>query len=163
MARIYYDKDADMSLLRDRTIGIIGFGSQGHAHAQNLRDSGCRVIVAEAPGTSGWKNAQVAGFKVAMATDVAAEASVIAMLVPDNLQPAIYRESIEQALTPGKMLMFAHGFNIHFGQIVPPPGVDVTMVAPKAPGRMVRELYLQGSGVPALIAVEKDATGKAKA
>ncbi|MEW6142985.1 MAG: ketol-acid reductoisomerase [Chloroflexota bacterium] len=163
MAKVYYDKDADLNLLKGRTIGIIGFGSQGHAHAQNLRDSGCQVIVAEAPGTDGWKNAQAAGFKVATAVDTAREASIIVMLVPDNLQPIIYREAVEKSLTQGKMLMFAHGFNIHFGQIIPPPGVDVTMIAPKAPGRMVRELYAQGSGVPALVAVERDASGKAKA
>jgi ketol-acid reductoisomerase len=163
MAKVYYDNDADLSLLKGRTVGIIGFGSQGHAHAQNLRDSGCQVLVAEAPGTDGWKNAQTAGFKVATAADTAREASIIVMLVPDNLQPVIYREAIEKSLTSGKMLMFAHGFNIHFGQIVPPPVVDVTMIAPKAPGRMVRELYTQGSGVPALVAVEQDASGKAKA
>lgn len=163
MTKVYYDKDADLSLLKGKTIGIIGFGSQGHAHAQNLRDSGCQVIVAEAPGTDGWKNAQTAGFKVATAADAAREASIIVMLVPDNLQPVIYREAIEKSLASGKMLMFAHGFNIHFAQITPPPGVDVTMIAPKAPGRMVRELYTQGSGVPALVAVERDASGKAKA
>jgi ketol-acid reductoisomerase len=160
---VYYDKDADLGLLKGKTIGIIGFGSQGHAHAQNLRDSGCQVVVAEVPGTDGWKNAQSAGFKVATASDTSRDASIIVMLVPDNLQPVIYRESVEKNLTPGKMLMFAHGFNIHFGQIVPPIGVDVTMIAPKAPGRMVRELFSQGSGVPALVAVERDPSGKAKA
>ena len=130
MAKIYYDKDAKLDLLKGKTIGIIGFGSQGHAHAQNLRDSGCQVIVAEAKGTEGWKNAQKAGFEAAAAAEVAKQASIIVMLVPDTLQPKVYHESIERELSSGKMIMFAHGFNIHFGQIVPPPDVDVTMIAP---------------------------------
>ena len=162
MAKIYYDKDAKLDLLKGKTIGIIGFGSQGHAHAQNLRDSGCQVIVAEAKGTEGWKNAQKAGFKAAAAAEVAKQASIIVMLVPDTLQPKVYHESIERELSSGKMIMFAHGFNIHFGQIVPPPGVDVTMIAPKCPGHMLRRLYTEGSGPPALVAVHQDASGKAK-
>jgi len=162
MAKIYYDKDANFDLLKGKTIGIIGFGSQGHAHAQNLRDSGCQVIVAEARDTEGWKNAQKAGFKVTDAAEVAREANIIVMLAPDTLQSAIYHESIKKELSVGKMLMFAHGFNIHFGQIVPSSDVDVTMIAPKCPGHMLRQLYTEGSGAPALVAVNQDASGKAK-
>jgi ketol-acid reductoisomerase len=162
MAKIYYDKDAKLDLLKGKTIGINGFGSQGHAHAQNLRDSGCQVIVAEAKGAEGWKNAQKAGFKAAAAAEVAKQASIVVMLVPDTLQPKVYHESIERELSSGKMIMFAHGFNIHFGQIVPPPDVDVTMIAPKCPGHMLRRLYTEGSGPPALVAVHQDASGKAK-
>jgi len=162
MAKIYYDKDANFGLLKGKTIGIIGFGSQGHAHAQNLRDSGCQVIVAEARDTEGWKNAQKAAFKVTDAAEVAKEANIIIMLAPDNLQSVIYHESIKKELSSGKMLMFAHGFNIHFGQIVPSSDVDVTMIAPKCPGHMLRQLYTEGSGAPALVAVHQDASGKAK-
>jgi ketol-acid reductoisomerase len=142
-------------------IGIIGFGSQGHAHAQNLRDSGCQVIVAEAEGTSGWKDAQNADFKVSSATDVAREADIIMMLAPDTVQSIIYR-SIEKELVPGNTLMFAHGFNIHYGQIVPSTGIDVTMIAPKGPGHLVRQLYTDKIGIPALVAVYQDASGKAR-
>jgi len=162
MAKIYYDKDANFDLLKGKTIGIIGFGSQGHAHAQNLRDSGCQVIVAEARDTEGWKNAQKTAFKVTDAAEVAREANIIIMLAPDNLQSVIYHESIKKELSSGKMLMFAHGFNIHFGQIVPSSDVDVTMIAPKCPGHMLRQLYTEGSGAPALVAVHQDASGKAK-
>jgi len=162
MAKIYYDKDANFDLLKGKTIGIIGFGSQGHAHAQNLRDSGCQVIVAEASNSEGWKNAQKAGFKVTDAAEVAKEANIIVMLAPDTLQSVIYHESIENKLSSSKMLMFAHGFNIHFGQIVPPSDIDVTMIAPKCPGHMLRQLYTEGSGAPALVAVHQDASGKAK-
>ena len=162
MAKIYYDKDADLALLDGKVIGIIGYGSQGHAHAQNLRDSGCQVLVAEAEGTPGWKNAKDAGFKVLGATEVAKEADIITVLVPDQLHQEIYHQSIKQGLAPGKMLMFAHGFNIHYGQIIPPPNIDVAMVAPKAPGHRVRELYTEGIGTPALVAVYQDASGKAK-
>jgi len=162
VAKIYYDKDADLALLDGKVIGIIGYGSQGHAHAQNLRDSGCQVLVAEAEGTPGWKNAKDAGFKVLGATEVAKEADIITVLVPDQLHQEIYHQSIKQGLAPGKMLMFAHGFNIHYGQIIPPPNIDVAMVAPKAPGHRVRELYTEGIGTPALVAVYQDASGKAK-
>jgi ketol-acid reductoisomerase len=162
MAKIYYDKDANLNLLKRKTIGIIGFGSQGHAHAQNLRDSGCRVIVAELPRTQAWKAAKKAGFEVASAADVAREANIVAMLAPDTLQPPIYRESIEKEMTRGKTLVFAHGFSIHFSQIVPPSEVDVTMIAPKCPGHMLRRLYTEGSGPPALVAIHQDASGKAK-
>jgi len=161
MAKIYYDRDCDLKLLEGKVIGIIGFGSQGHAHAQNLRDSGCQVIVAEAEGASGWKDAQNAGFKVSSAIDVAREADIIMMLAPDTVQSIIYR-SIEKELVPGNTLMFAHGFNIHYGQIVPPTGIDVTMIAPKGPGHLVRQLYVDKIGIPALVAVYQDASGKAR-
>ncbi len=163
MAKIYREKDAKLELLKGKTIGIIGYGSQGNAHANNLKDSGCQVLVAEAPNSPAWKAAAKAGFQVATADKVSKAADIIVMLVPDNLQPKVYRESIEKNLTKGKMLMFAHGFNIHFSQIVPPANVDVTMIAPKSPGRMLRQLYTEGKGPPALVAVEQDATGKAKA
>jgi len=162
MAKIYYDKDANLNLLKRKTIGIIGFGSQGHAHAQNLRDSDCQVIVAELPGTQAWKAAKKAGFEVATAAEVAKKANIIVMLAPDTAQPRIYRESIEKEMARGKTLMFAHGFSIHFSQIVPPVGVDVSMIAPKCPGHMLRKLYTEGLGPPALVAIHQDASGKAK-
>jgi ketol-acid reductoisomerase len=162
MVTIYYDKDADLDLLKGKTIGIVGFGSQGHAHAQNLRDSGCEVMVAEAQGTEGWKNAEAAGFKLSDAAGLTKQADVITMLVPDTLQQRVYHEQIAGNLTPGKMLMFAHGFNIHYGQIVPPPDIDVTMIAPKCPGHILRQLYVDGMSAPALVAVHQDSTGKAK-
>jgi ketol-acid reductoisomerase len=162
MAKIYYDSDADLTLLDGKVVGIIGYGSQGHAHAQNLRDSGCQVIVAEAEGSQGWKNAQDAGFKVLTADAVAKEADIIVILAPDTLQRGIYSGSIEKGLAPGNMLMFAHGFNIHYGQIIPPPDIDVTMIAPKCPGHMVRQLYTEGIGPPALVAVYQDASGRAQ-
>lgn len=161
MAKIYYDKDCDPSLLKGKVIGIIGFGSQGHAHAQNLRENGCQVIVAEAKGTPGWKAAQDAGFEIMGAGEMAKKTDIIVMLAPDNLQPVIY-ESVKDGLVPGNTLMFAHGFNIHYGQIVPPAEVNVTMVAPKAPGHRLREMFAEGRGVPAIIAVYQDATGNAK-
>ncbi|MDP2931941.1 MAG: ketol-acid reductoisomerase [Chloroflexota bacterium] len=162
MAKIYYDKDANLDLLKQKVIAIIGYGSQGHAHAQNLRDSGCQVIVAEAEGTPGWKNAKAAKFKVMSATEAAKAADIIVMLLPDNLHREVYCSSISQGLTKGKVLMFAHGFNIHFGQIVPPCDVDVTMVAPKCPGAMLRQTYVEGNGPPAVLAVEQDASKKAR-
>ena len=162
MARIYYDKDANLNLLKRKTIGIVGFGSQGHAHAQNLRDSGCKVIVAALPGTRAWKAAKEAGFEVGNAAEVAKKANIIVMLAPDTLQPRIYRESIEKEMTRGKTLMFAHGFSIHFSQIMPPTEVDVSMIAPKCPGHMLRRLYTEGLGPPALVAIHQDASGKAK-
>ena len=161
MAKIYYDCDCDLKLLEGKVIGVVGFGSQGHAHAQNLRDSGCQVIVAEAEGTPGWKDAKDAGFKVSSAVDVAREADIVMMLAPDTVQPVIYR-SIEKELVPGNTLMFAHGFNIHYGQIVPPAGIDVTMIAPKGPGHLVRQLYTDKIGIPALVAVYQDASGQAR-
>ena len=162
MAKIYYEKDAKLELLKGKKIGIIGFGSQGHAHAQNLRDSGCEVLVAEAKDTEGWKAAKKAGFKVTDAATVAVECDIIVMLVPDTLQAKVYCEAIQKGLSAGKMLMFAHGFNIHFGQIVPPDNIDVTMIAPKCPGHMLRRVYTEGSGAPAIVAVHQDASGKAK-
>jgi ketol-acid reductoisomerase len=161
MAKIYYDKDCDLGLLEGRVIGIIGFGSQGHAHAQNLRENGCQVIVAEAKGTPGWKAAQEAGFEVTDAAEMAKKSDIIVMLAPDNLQPVVY-ESMKDNLVPGNTLMFAHGFNIHYGQILPPAEVNVTMVAPKAPGHRLREMFAEGKGVPAIVAVYQDATGNAK-
>ena len=162
MAKIYYDKDADLKLLEGKTIGIIGYGSQGHAQAQNLRDSGCRVVVGELSGSEPWRMAQEAGFEVSTADEVAKKADLIVMLVPDTLQPKVYRDSIEPNLSPGNLLMFAHGFNIHFHQIIPPKEVDVTMIAPKCPGPMLRQLYQEGAGAPALVAVHQNASGKAR-
>jgi ketol-acid reductoisomerase len=158
---MYYDKDADLKLLSGKTIGIVGFGSQGHAHAMNLRDSGCNVIVAEARGADNWKAAKKAGFKVDSAEAVGKQADIVTLLVPDNLHPAVYKQ-MERGLTKGKMLIFAHGFNIHYNQIIPPRDIDVTMVAPKCPGHMLRQTYTEGSGPPALVAVHQDATKKAK-
>ncbi|MCD6452821.1 MAG: ketol-acid reductoisomerase [Dehalococcoidales bacterium] len=161
MAKVYYDRDCDLDLIKGKLIGIIGYGSQGHAHAQNLRDSGCQVIVAEAEGSLGWRGAMGAGFKVMSAPKMAEQADIIMMLAPDNLQPAIYK-SIEKGLVPGNTLMFAHGFNIHYGQIVPSPGIDVSMIAPKGPGHLVRQVFTEKGGVPMLVAVYQDASGKAK-
>jgi ketol-acid reductoisomerase len=162
MAKMYYDKDADLKILKGKVIGIIGYGSQGHAHAQNLRDSGCEVIVADAQGSPGWKAAQDAGFNVMASAELAKQADVIVMLVPDVVQKAVYTQDVEKNLTVGKLLMFAHGFNIHYSQIVPPQNVDVAMIAPKSPGQMVRQVYTEKGGVPALIAVYQDASGNAK-
>ena len=157
-----YEKDGDLGLLKGKTVAVIGFGSQGHAHSQNLRDSGVEVVVAEAAGTGAWDRAAAADFKVMTADAAAALADVIMMTVPDQAQKAVYESSIRAGLKDGDMLMFAHGFNIHFNQIVPPAGVDVTMVAPKGPGHLVRRVYTEGGGVPALVAVYQDATGKAR-
>jgi ketol-acid reductoisomerase len=162
MAMIYYDKDCNLKLLEGKTVGIVGYGSQGHAHAQNLRDSGCQVIVGEAKGTPGWKSAKDAGFKVMTAAEMAKEADIIVMLAPDNLHRDIYYGAIEKGLTKGKMLMFAHGFNIHYGQVVPPANTDVAMIAPKCPGHMLRQLYTENAGPPAIVAVHQDASGKAR-
>jgi len=157
-----YEKDADLHLLDGKTVAIIGFGSQGHAHSQNLRDSGVKVVVAEAPGTAAWDRAVAAGFEVLTASAAASLADVIMMVVPDQTQKVVYEAAVRDNLKDGDMLMFAHGFNIHFSQIVPPPNVDVTMIAPKGPGHLVRRVYTEGGGVPALIAVYQDATGKAR-
>jgi len=161
-AVIYYENDATLAPLQDKTIAIIGYGAQGHAHALNLRDSGLNVVVGLHEGSKSREKASAAGLKVASVDEAAEQADVIMVLVPDHLQKAIYSESIAPHLTAGKMLMFAHGFAIHFGAIVPPADVDVTMIAPKSPGSRVRELYEEGIGVPALIAVHQDATGQAK-
>ena len=157
-----YEKDADLHLLDGKTVAVIGFGSQGHAHSQNLRDSGVKVVVAEAPGTAAWDRAVAAGFEVLTASAAASLADVIMMVVPDQTQKVVYEAAVRDNLKDGDMLMFAHGFNIHFSQIVPPPNVDVTMIAPKGPGHLVRRVYTEGGGVPALIAVYQDATGKAR-
>ncbi|MFA5056189.1 MAG: ketol-acid reductoisomerase [Dehalococcoidia bacterium] len=162
MVKMYYDKDAKLELLKGKTIGIIGFGSQGHAHSQNLKESGCKVIVGELKNSVPWKAAVKAGLEVVTAEQAAKASDIIMMLVPDQLQKEIYKSSVEANLKKGKVLMFAHGFNIHYGQIVPPKDVDVTMIAPKSPGHMVRRLYTEKSGVPALVAVYQDASGKAK-
>jgi ketol-acid reductoisomerase len=163
LANIYYDKDADLSLLHGKKIAVLGYGSQGHAHSLNLRDSGADVRVGLYEGSKSWAKAEANGLKVMETAAACAEADVIMVLTPDTMQAAIYKESIEPNLTPGKTLMFGHGFNIRFGQIVPPKNVDVSMIAPKAPGHRVREVYVEGIGTPALLAVEQDASGQAKA
>jgi len=162
MAKIYYDADADLSLLKDKTIAIIGYGSQGHAHALNLKDSGCDVVVGLRQGSKSWPRAEGAGLRVAPLAEAAATADLIMMLVPDHVQPQVYRQAIAPQLGAGKTLMFAHGFNIHYGQIVPPPDVDVSMIAPKAPGHRVREVFMAGEGTPALLAVYQDVSGQAR-
>ena len=162
MATIYYEKDADLSLLKGKTIGIVGYGSQGHAHALNLRDSGCNVVVASRPGGPGWKAAEADGFKVMSVADATKAADILTLLAPDTLQPEIYKESIEPNLTEGKTLMVAHGFNIHFFQVVPPANVDVSMVAPKSPGHIMRAIFKENAGPPAIVAVYQDVSGKAK-
>jgi len=162
MVTMYYDADADLGLLESKKIAIIGYGSQGHAHALNLKDSGCDVRVGLYKGSRSWSVAEEAGLKVMLADEAAAEADIIMMLVPDTRAPMIYKSAIAPNLTAGKMLMFAHGFSIHYGQVVPPEDVDVTMVAPKAPGHRVREIFPEGMGVPGLLAVYQDATGQAK-
>jgi len=159
---IYYDKDADLSLLKDKTIGVVGFGSQGHAHALNLKDSGLTVIVGLYPGSKSWAKAEGAGLRVGSVADVAKEADVIMILAPDQVQRELYESQIEQGLSAGNMLMFAHGFNIHYHQIQPPADVDVTMVAPKGPGHMLRQVYEEGIGMPALVAVQQNHTELAK-
>jgi ketol-acid reductoisomerase len=161
MAERYYEKDGNPELLRDRTVAIIGYGSQGHAHSLNLRDSGVNVIVGLYPGSKSRSKAEAAGLRVADTADAAKIADMIMILVADHIQGDLYAKDIAPHLTPGKTLMFAHGFNIHFGQIKPPAGVDVSMVAPKAPGHRVRELFTEGVGVPSLVAVHQDASGQA--
>ncbi|PXF53221.1 MAG: ketol-acid reductoisomerase [Deltaproteobacteria bacterium] len=159
--RIYYEQDAPMDILQGKTIAIIGYGSQGHAHAQNLRDSGLSVVVGELPGTSNYDLAIKHGFEPVSAGEAAAEGDLVMVLVPDHVQAQLYKSDIEPNLKTGDMLLFAHGFNIHFGQIIPPADVDVTMVAPKGPGHLVRREYERGAGVPSLVAVHQDHTGKA--
>jgi ketol-acid reductoisomerase len=162
MAKMYYDQDADLDVLKDRTVAVVGFGSQGHAQAQNMRDSGVEVLVAELEGTQNYEAAKKAKFKPVSAAEAAQKADVIQILVPDEHQPRVYNGEIAKHLTKGKALVFSHGFNIHFGQIVPPEQVDVYMVAPKGPGHLVRRMFAEGGGVPALIAIEQDASGNAK-
>jgi len=161
MAKRYYEKDGNLDNLKGRTVAIIGYGSQGHAHALNLRDSGVDVIVGLYPGSKSWSKAEASGLKVMNAADAARAADTIMVLVHDHLQGDLYTKDIAPHMTAGKTLMFAHGFNIHFQQIAPPANVDVSMIAPKAPGHRVRELYVEGVGVPALVAIHQNASGKA--
>ena len=162
MAKLYHETDCNISALDGKTVAIIGYGSQGHAHALNLKDSGVKVIVGLYEGSKSWKKAEEAGFEVYTAFNAAKKADIIMILINDEKQAALYEESIKPNLTAGKMLMFAHGFNIHFGQIVPPADVDVVMIAPKGPGHTVRSEYTIGRGVPCLIAVHQDVSGRAK-
>lgn len=161
-ARIFYQQDCDLNLLKDKTVAIIGYGSQGHAHALNLRDSGVKVIVGLYNGSKSWAKAETQGFEVFTAAEAAKQADIIMILINDEKQAAMYKKDVEPNLEEGNMLMFAHGFAIHFGQIVPPANVDVTMIAPKGPGHTVRSEYQAGKGVPCLVAVEQDYTGMAQ-
>ena len=160
-AMIYYQDDCNLAALDGKTIAVIGYGSQGHAHALNAKESGCHVIIGLYEGSKSWKRAEEQGFEVYTAAEAAKKADIIMILINDELQAKMYKESIEPNLEAGNMLMFAHGFNIHFNQIVPPADVDVTMIAPKGPGHTVRSEYQAGKGVPCLVAVHQDATGKA--
>ncbi len=161
MAKLFYDSDADLGILKNKTIAVVGYGSQGHAQAQNLRDSGLNVIVAELTGTENFKLAESHGFKPMPAAEASAKADVIQILAQDHIQAKLYKSDVEPNLKAGKALVFSHGFNIHFGQIVPPKDIDVIMIAPKGPGHLVRSEYVKGGGVPCLVAVHNDATGKA--
>jgi ketol-acid reductoisomerase len=163
MPTIYYDNDADLSIIQSKKVAIIGYGSQGHAHALNLKDSGVDVAVGLADGSKSRAKAQAVGLAVKSVADAAAWADVIMILVPDTTASKVYRESIAPHLTAGKTLMFAHGFNIRYGTVTPPKDVDVSMIAPKSPGHRVRELFVEGGGTPALVAIEQDASGKALA
>ena len=159
---VYYDKDCDLSIIRSKKVAMIGFGSQGHAHAENLRDSGVEVVVGLRKGGSSWGKAEAKGFKVMEVSEATKYADVIMILTPDELQADIFKAEIEPNLSEGKAIAFGHGFNIHFGQIVPPKGIDCIMIAPKAPGHTVRNEFVNGGGIPDLIAVAQDASGKAK-
>ncbi len=161
-AKIFYQEDCNLSLLEGKTIAIIGYGSQGHAHALNLKDSGCHVIIGLYEGSKSWAKAEAQGFEVFTAAEAAKKADIIMILINDEKQAAMYKRDIEPNLEAGNMLMFAHGFAIHFGQIIPPADVDVTMIAPKGPGHTVRSEYQEGKGVPCLVAVHQNATGKAQ-
>jgi ketol-acid reductoisomerase len=162
MAKIYYERDANLEILKKRTVAIIGYGNQGHAQAQNLRDSGVKVIVGELEGCPNWEKAKEDGFEVSQSKEVTEKADVIQILIPDEFQAKLYQEDISGCLEEGMALGFSHGFNIHFNQIIPPGGVDVIMVAPKGPGHLLRRVYLEGKGIPCLLAVYQDATGTAK-
>ena len=162
MARMYYDEDANLDLLANKTVAIIGYGSQGHAHALNLKDSGINVIIGLYPGSKSKPKADAAGLTVKNVADAAKAADLIMILLPDEVQKTVYKNEIKPHLSEGKILAFAHGFNIHFGQIIPPASVDVVMVAPKGPGHLVRRTYEQGQGVPSLFAVYQDASGLAR-
>lgn len=161
MSKIYYQEDCNLSMLEGKTIAIIGYGSQGHAHALNLKESGCNVIVGLYEGSKSWAKAEAQGLKVYIAAEATKKADIIMILINDELQADLYKNDIEPNLEAGNMLMFAHGFNVHFGCITAPKDVDVAMIAPKAPGHTVRSEYLEGKGTPCLVAVEQDATGKA--
>ena len=161
MSKIYYQEDCNLSMLEGKTIAIIGYGSQGHAHALNLKESGCNVIVGRYEGSKSWAKAEAQGLKVYTAAEATKKADIIMILINDELQADLYKNDIEPNLEAGNMLMFAHGFNVHFGCITAPKDVDVAMIAPKAPGHTVRSEYLEGKGTPCLVAVEQDATGKA--
>ena len=161
MSKIYYQEDCNLSMLEGKTIAIIGYGSQGHAHALNLKESGCNVIVGLYEGSKSWAKAEAQGLKVYTAAEATKKADIIMILINDELQADLYKNDIETNLEAGNMLMFAHGFNVHFGCITAPKDVDVAMIAPKAPGHTVRSEYLEGKGTPCLVAVEQDATGKA--
>ncbi len=162
MAKMYYDSDCNMNLLKGKTVAVIGYGSQGHAHAQNLKDSGVNVVVGLRKTSDKWKQAEKDGLKVMETAEAAKAGDIIMILVPDEIQPIVYEESVRDNLKEGDILMFAHGFNISYKQIMPPKFVDVTMAAPKGPGHTVRSQYKEGRGVPALIAIHQDASGKAK-
>ncbi|MGC1274401.1 MAG: ketol-acid reductoisomerase [Planctomycetaceae bacterium] len=161
-ARVYYDDDADLALLKGKTISIIGYGSQGHAQAQNLRDSGCEVVVGQRPGGANYDLAVSHGFKPVSAAEAAEAGDLINILLPDELQGDVYRNDVKPKLKPGKLLMCSHGFNIHFNQIVPPQGVDAALVAPKGPGHLVRSEYVKGGGVPSLIALSAGASEQSR-
>jgi ketol-acid reductoisomerase len=161
-AKIYYDNDADLSLLKGKTIAIIGYGSQGHAQAQNLRDSGCNVIVGQRPGSANYDLAVSHGFKPVSAEEAAEKGDLVNVLLPDEVQGDIYRQSIKPKLKPGKLLMCSHGFNVHFGQVEAPQGVDIVLVAPKGPGHLVRSEFVKGGGVPCLIALSPGASEQSK-
>ena len=163
MATIYYDKDADKTRLDGKRVGIMGYGSQGHAHALNLRDNGVDVVVGLQAASKGREKAEAEGLRVTSAAEVAKESDVIMVLVPDTVQGTLYKEAIEPSINSSKTLMFAHGFNIHYKEIVPPPDVDVSMIAPKAPGHRMREVFVGGSGVPSLVAIHQDPSGNALA
>ena len=162
MAEMYYEDDADLSLLEDKSIGIIGYGSQGHAHALNLKDSGMNVKVGLYDGSKSWSKAEEQGLEVGLVSDVAGESDIIMMLLPDTAMAEVYKESVAPHMVSGRTLMFAHGFNIHYKTIVPPNSVDVSMVAPKAPGHRMREVFTKGSGVPGLLAIHQDVSGQAR-
>ena len=159
---VYYDKDCDLSLIRSKKVAMIGFGSQGHAHAENLRDSGVEVIIGLNPNGKSWAKAEAKGFKVMSVSEATKVADVVMILTPDELQADIFKAEIEPNLKSGSAIAFGHGFNIHYGQIVPPKGIDCIMIAPKAPGHTVRNEFVNGGGIPDLIAVAQDASGKAK-
>ncbi len=162
MATVYTERDGDLRPLEGKTVAVLGYGSQGHAQAQNLRDSGVGVVVGLRPGSPSWARASSDGFTVRPTAEAAAGGDVVQVLIPDELQSAAYQEAIAPSLRPGKALAFSHGFNVHFGQIVPPAEVDVFMIAPKSPGHLLRRVFTEGRGVPALLAIHQDATGGAK-